>query len=136
VVVAVTGGGATQEAEIRPDVPGKAFDLEISVERYFPDFALDAKQQPYSKSNEPRNPAALLEVDRAGKRYRVFVLQSMPGLHRVDEIGRSFALLSVEPDLTAEIAVHREPAAPLALLGAVVVAIGVGIGTFVAKAGS
>jgi hypothetical protein len=126
VVVAVTGGGETREAEVRPDAPGTAFDLSISLERYFPDFALDEKQQPYTRSNEPRNPGALLVVERAGKRHRVFVLQSMPGLHRVDEIGRSFALRSVEPGLTADIGVHREPAAPLALIGALVVAAGVG----------
>ena len=126
VVVAVTGGGETQEAEVRPDAPGMAFDLSISLERYFPDFALDAEQQPYSRSNEPRNPAALLAVSRAGKLHRVFVLQSMPGLHRVDEIGRSFALRSVDPAVTAEIGVHREPAALLALMGAVLVAVGIG----------
>jgi hypothetical protein len=124
LVVSVTGGGETQEAEVTTEAPGRAFDLSIAIERYFPDFALDGRQQPYSKSNEPRNPAALLEVERAGKRYRVFVLQSMPGLHQIDEIGRSFALQSVDPDIVADIGVHREPAAPLALLGALLVAAG------------
>jgi hypothetical protein len=124
LVVSVSGGGETQEAEVTADAPGRAFDLSISIERYFPDFALDARQQPYSKSNEPRNPAALLEVERAGKRYRVFVLQSMPGLHQIDEIGRSFALRAVDPDIVADIGVHREPAAPLALLGTLLTAAG------------
>jgi hypothetical protein len=124
LVVSVTGGGETQEAEVTADAPGRAFDLSISIERYFPDFALDERQQPYTKSSEPRNPAALLEVERAGKRYRVFVLQSMPGLHQIDEIGRSFALRSVDPDIVADVGVHREPASPLALLGALLTAAG------------
>jgi len=124
LVVSVSGGGETQEAEVAADTPGRAFDLSISVERYFPDFALDDRQQPYSKSNEPRNPAALLVVERAGKRYRVFVLQSMPGLHQVEEIGRSFALVSVDPDVAADLGVHREPAAPIALLGTLLMAVG------------
>jgi hypothetical protein len=124
LVVSVSGSGGTQEAEVAADTPGRAFDLSISLERYFPDFALDERQQPYSKSNEPRNPAALLVVERGGKRYRVFVLQSMPGLHRVEEIGRSFALVSIDPDMAADLAVHREPAAPMALLGALLTAVG------------
>jgi hypothetical protein len=130
LVVAVTGGGRTDEAEVRPDAPGRVGDLVISLERYFPDFAIDDKQQPFTRSREARNPAALLVVERDGKRYRVFVLQAMPGLHEVQELGRSFALRSVEPEETGEIAVHREPAAPLALLGALVLAAGAGLLAF------
>jgi hypothetical protein len=48
----------------------------------------------------------------------------MPGLHQVEEIGRSFALVSVDPDVAADLGVHREPAAPMALLGAVLTAVG------------
>jgi hypothetical protein len=124
LLVSVAGTEETQTAEVTADAPGRAFDLTISLERYFPDFALDARQQPYSKSDEARNPAALLVVERAGKRYRVFVLQSMPGLHQIEEIGRSFALQSVGPEVAADIGVHREPAAPMALLGALLVAAG------------
>jgi hypothetical protein len=127
LVVAVSGGGETTETEVRRDLPGRVGDLTISLERYFPDFALDDKQQPYSKSNEHRNPAALLEVERAGTRHRVFVLQSMPGLHRLEDVDRSFALVGVDPDLTADIGVHREPAAAPALLGALLVAAGAGV---------
>ncbi len=125
--VAVTIGATTRETEVRPDLPGRVGDLTIALERYFPDFALDAKQQPYSKSNEPRNPGALLEVERAGKRHRVFVLQSMPGLHRLEEIDGSFALRSVDPDFLVDIGVHREPAAGLALVGALLVGVGAGV---------
>jgi hypothetical protein len=48
----------------------------------------------------------------------------MPGLHQIEEIGRSFALQSVDPEAAADIGVHREPAAPIALLGALLVAAG------------
>ncbi len=126
LVVVVMGGAETAEVEVRPDAPGRALDFVISLERYFPDFAIGANQEPFTRSNEARNPAALLVVERGGKRHRVFVLQAMPGLHKIEELGRSFALRSVEPELTAEIAVHREPAARLALLGVLVVAAGVG----------
>ena len=127
LVVEVMGGTRTVEAEVRPDAPGRVEDLVISLERYFPDFAIGENQEPFTRSVEPRNPGALLVVERGGKRHRVFVLQAMPGLHKVEELGRSFALRSVEPELSAEIAVHREPAAPVSLLGVLLAALGVAL---------
>src|SRR5690242_21131868 len=53
--------------EVTPEQPGVLGDLEVAVERYFPDFALDGQNQPYSRSDEPRNPAALLQVSRGGQ---------------------------------------------------------------------
>ena len=94
---------------------------------YFPDFALDEQRQPYSRSAEPRNPAALLTIEKEGKAHRAFVLQSMPGVHRVEGLGLAFSLLAVEEERAAEIAVHREPAALLALVGALVLAVGLAL---------
>jgi hypothetical protein len=122
--VAAAGAGRTLVADVSPDTPGRAGDLTIALEQYFPDFALDDRQQPYSRSSEPRNPAALLTIGRGGKTYRAFVLQSMPGVHRVEGLGLAFSLLGVEPERAAEIAVHREPAAPVALVGALLLAVG------------
>jgi hypothetical protein len=114
-------------ADVAPGAPGRALDLTIALEEYFADFALDDKQQPYSRSSEPRNPAALLAVGKGGQTYRAFVLQSMPGVHRVEPLGFTFSLLEIEPERRAEIAVHREPAAPGVLLGAVLLALGVAL---------
>jgi hypothetical protein len=124
LVVVVSGDGTSVEAEVRPDVPGRAGELVIALDHYFPDFALDERQQPYTRSADPRNPAALLNVEGGGKSYRVFVLQAMPGLHRVQELGRSFALRAVDPEIEVEVAVHNEPAARLLLLGAFAMAAG------------
>ena len=55
----------------------------------------------------------------------VFVLGSMPGLHRVEELNRSFALVGVEPEVRVDIAVVREPAAAVALGGLLLTAAGV-----------
>src|SRR3989304_2863191 len=52
----------------------------------------------------------------------------MPGLHRVEELGRSFALVETEPEVAVELAVHREPLAPLLLLGVVSAAAGGALG--------
>jgi hypothetical protein len=125
--VAASDGSSTQVADVSPGAPARAGALTISLDDYFPDFALDDRQQPYSRSAEPRNPAALLTVERGGEAHRVFVLQSMPGVHRVESLGLAFSLLEVEPERTAEIAVHREPAAFAALLGALLLSVGVAL---------
>jgi hypothetical protein len=125
--VAASDGAGTLVADIAPGAPGRAGDLTIALEQYFPDFALDDRQQPFSRSTEPRNPAALLTIEKGGRAYRAFVLQSMPGVHRVEGLGRAFTLLEIEPERTTEIAVHREPAALAALLGALLLAVGLAL---------
>jgi hypothetical protein len=125
--VAASDGAQELVADIAPGAPGRAGDLTIAVEQYFPDFALDERQQPFSRSAEPRNPAALLTITKGGRDYRAFVLRSMPGVHRVEGLGLAFSLLEIEPERTAEIAVHREPAALLALVGAIILAVGLAL---------
>ena len=125
--VAASDGAGTLVADVAPGGPGRAGDMTIALEQYFPDFALDERQQPFSRSDEPRNPAALLTIEKGGRTYRAFVLQSMPGVHRVEGLGRAFTLLEIEPERTAQIAVHREPAALAALLGALLLAVGLAL---------
>ena len=133
--VAASDGASTLVADVAPGAPGRAGDLTIALEQYFPDFALDERQQPFSRSDEPRNPAALLTIEKGGQTYRAFVLQSMPGVHRVEGLGRAFSLLEIEPERTAEIAVHREPAALAALLGALLLAVGLALSLRFRRAG-
>jgi len=42
--------------------------LDIYVHRFLPDFVLDENRRPFSRSNEPNNPAALVEVSRKGEK--------------------------------------------------------------------
>jgi hypothetical protein len=104
--------------ELTPDGPTVAGDLVLSLEQYFPDFALDENQKPFTRSLEPRNPAALLSVARGDQVYRAFVLQSMPGVHRVEPLGLSFSLLDVQPAEQVTLDIHRRPFAAVVLLGA------------------
>jgi len=124
LVVSVLGGPQPAQAVVTPTDAGRVEDLTVGLERYFPDFALDERQQPVTRSTEPKNPAALLRVEKAGKVYRVFVLGSMPGLHRVAELNRSFALVGVDPEVRVDIVVVREPAAAVALGGLLLTAAG------------
>jgi hypothetical protein len=137
VRVAASDAARTLVADIAPGVPGRAGEMTIALEQYFPDFALDERQQPFSRSAEPRNPAALLTIETGGRTYRAFVLRSMPGVHRVEGLGLAFSLLEIEPERAAEIAVHREPAALVALAGALLLAAGLALSrSFVPAPGS
>jgi hypothetical protein len=126
--VSASDGTHTDVVDLGPGAPGRAGGLVISLDQYFPDFALDDRQQPFTRSLESRNPAALLTVERGGQSYRAFVIQSLPGVHRVEPLGLTFSLLGVEPEQQVELAVHREPFAAVVLIGGVLLALGVGLG--------
>ena len=119
--VGISGGGGDVVVDLSPGRPTQAGELRVTLEEYYPDFALDEQRQPFSRSLEPRNPGAVLAVESPRGRFRAFVLRSMPGVHRVEELGRSFALIDVEPEMSVEIDVHQERLAPLLLLGALLV---------------
>jgi cytochrome c biogenesis protein len=110
--------------ELAPGTPATVDGLQISVEQYFPDFALDEKQQPYSRSAEPRNPAALLRVTRGEKAWRVFVIRAMPGIHRPEGLDHVLSLTDVVVSEAVTLRVSREPAAAVALAGMTVMALG------------
>jgi hypothetical protein len=118
-------GGAEGEVTLREGEKGTAGDLEITLTKYFPDFALDERQQPFSRSEEPRNPAALLGVARGTASWRVFVIRAMPGIHHPEGLDRTLTLADIVPDEAVMLSVHREPAALLAGLGLLVTALGV-----------
>jgi hypothetical protein len=116
--------GVASEATMREGETARIADLDVTVEQYFPDFALE-NNQPFSRSDEPRNPAALLRVQRGASSWRAFVIRAMPGIHRPEGLDRTLTLVDIVPDEAARLSVSREPAALLAALGVLVAAVGV-----------
>jgi hypothetical protein len=116
--IAVSGGGGDVLVDLVPGQPAPVGELTLSLREYYPDFALDDQQRPFTRSLEPRNPLAILSVESPQGTFPTFVLRAMPAAPRVEEIGRSFALVGVDPEEKVEIDVNREPLAGLALLGA------------------
>jgi hypothetical protein len=115
--LAVALGESTHDVVVSEDAPARVGALEIGVERYFPDFALDAKRQPFSRSDEPRNPGALLRVRSAGQDFRVFVLQALPGIHKQEGLEASFALTGIETQNLLQLRVTSAPAAAAVAFG-------------------
>jgi len=69
--------------------------LRIRMIEYIPDFVIDNSGKIGSRSNEPRNPAALLELyDGNNLKYKSWVFQKFPDFHASDESEYSLKLLS------------------------------------------
>lgn len=128
VRLAVTRAGVTREVDLNPPEVARLDDLEIALERYFPDFALDRKGEPYTRSLELRNPAALLHVRHAANVFPVFVIQALPGIHNPEGLSASFALLGVEAAVAVKLHVFGEPLAALCLGGLLLSVLGIGMG--------
>jgi hypothetical protein len=121
-------GERSLEVDLDAGAPVSVEGIEIALERYFPDFALDANQQPYTRSDEPRNPAALLNVQQGGRAWRAFVIRALPGIHDLPELEWKLSLLGVESDDALVVGVHREPFAAAAGLGLLLAAAGLVLG--------
>jgi hypothetical protein len=123
LTVVLDSAAGPRSVALEPGLPSRSGDLELEIERYFPDFALDERQQPFTRSLEARNPAALLRVTRGGRAFRVFVIRSLPGVHKVDDLGLSFALTAVVPETATRLHVVHEPfAAAVAAAGLLLLA--------------
>lgn len=124
LVVGITRDGRRTDVQVAADEPGSAAGLELRLTRYFPDFALDARNQPYSKSAEPHNPGALLRVAQGGRSWNVLVLRAVPDIHKVPELGASFSLQDVAVDEAVSLGVYKETAALLVAAGVLLAALG------------
>jgi hypothetical protein len=126
--LAVTEEGRTTDVDLVPPESAHVGNLEIVVDRYFADFALDAKGQPYSRSPEARNPAALLKVESPAGLFPVFVIRALPGIHEQPGLPASFALVSVDPLWVLRVSVHGEPMAAVCLAGVLLAAFALALG--------
>jgi len=125
--VSVTDAAGEHHLVLTAGEAARDGQLEVGLERYFPDFALGANNEPFSRSDEPRNPAALLTVRKGEQAYRVFVLASVPGIHKVEALDASFALTAVDPQRSVALRVSVAPAAPWALVGLVFASLGLAL---------
>jgi cytochrome c biogenesis protein len=90
-------------------------DLEIAVARFIPDFVLDEKNQPSSRSPEPNNPAAYIEGRRGTETvFSGWVFAKFPDftrLHSAKETDLSFEFKDVKAPEYSVIQSARDPGA-------------------------
>jgi cytochrome c biogenesis protein len=77
------------------DVQVPNTQLTIKLADYVPDFVMDDSGNVGSRTNEPNNPAALIELyDGKDLKYKSWIFQKFPGFHAQKESEYSFNLVS------------------------------------------
>ncbi len=95
--------------------PVEGEDLEITVVRFIPDFVLDDKNQPSSRSPQPNNPAAYIEGRRGTEAvFSGWVFAKFPDftrLHSAKETDLSFEFKDVKAPEYSVVQAARDPGA-------------------------
>jgi cytochrome c biogenesis protein len=102
----------------------------LSVTKFFPDFVLGAGNEPQTRSNEPNNPAALIEGYRGDKFFSGWVFANYPDFsqtHGTEDSGLAFELKKFEAEPVSVIEVVSDPGAILIWIGCVLVMAGLGL---------
>jgi cytochrome c biogenesis protein len=95
-------------------VPGAPAQLDeqgsvVELANFIPDFVLDGNQIT-SRSDEPRNPAILLQVTRpGGQRSSAWILAKSPELNPPNDSGINFRFVNVEMENMTGLQVAYEP---------------------------
>lgn len=94
-----------REIEAVPGLELEHAGVKIRVLRLLRDFALDPKGQAGDKSPYWHNPAAELELDRGGKKARLWFFAEFPGMHREQlPFSLSYSLANAEvKDFTSSV---------------------------------
>ncbi|MBN2199678.1 MAG: cytochrome c biogenesis protein ResB [Candidatus Aminicenantes bacterium] len=122
-VTGIAGDGFKRNVSVRPGspVPLGENGLSLSVVRFVPDFALNARREVFSRSEEPRNPAALVEILENGRTvHRGWVFARHPeygSLHGRADSKYALAFLSLKYDLVSLVEAARDPGPPLIWIG-------------------
>lgn len=122
-VTQTDGRGFRQVVAARPGKPVSFEERSLSllVVRFVPDFAIDELRKVFSRSEEPRNPAALVEIRNDGETvHSGWVFARHPeygGLHGRVESDYAVGFLSLKYDVISYIEAARDPGAPLIWVG-------------------
>jgi len=92
---------------------------------FYPDLVLGPGNQPMSRSNELRNPAALLEVDKGDEMlYRSWVFAFYPNIHSLKNVPFRFRYLSFKALQYTGLQVSKDPGVWIVWVGCVLILIG------------
>jgi cytochrome c biogenesis protein len=103
-------------------------DITLTVTRFLPDFVLDEKNQPSTRSLDPNNPAALIRADRAGvELFSGWVFAKFPDfaqMHQAAESEFKPELKDVKAPQYSVIQTARDPGVPFVWAGCAVLMLG------------
>ncbi len=125
---------------------GKPFEIKVKVGEevrledgytlklvaFFPDLVLGPDNQPMNRSEELRNPAALLEVRKDGKfLYRSWVFAFFPEVHSVQDVPFKFRYVSFKGLQYTGLQVSKDPGVWVVWTGCILMLVGLTICFFI-----
>ncbi len=106
-------------------------DYEIKLVAFYPDFVITESGQPTTRSDELRNPAALLEVFKGGKPlYRTWVFAFFPNVHSKKNTPFDFKFSGFKPTFYTVLQVSRDPGVWIVWIGCILMVISIFITFF------
>jgi cytochrome c biogenesis protein len=106
----------------------RAEGLNLLAVRFVPDFVLDEKNQPATRSLEPNNPAAYLEAAKSGQKvFSGWVFSKFPDftrMHSTKETDFTFELKDVQAPQYSVIQMAKDPGVGLIWVGSALVMLG------------
>ncbi|MCX7974360.1 MAG: cytochrome c biogenesis protein ResB, partial [Candidatus Aminicenantes bacterium] len=104
---------------------------EIQVHRFLPDFVLDENKRPFSRSNEPNNPAAFVELTRNGKKlFSGWLFARFPDfrkMHSTQDSPFSLELKNYSASQYSVIHVSRDPGTSFIWAGCIFIMLGLAL---------
>jgi cytochrome c biogenesis protein len=103
-------------------------DIVLTVSRFLPDFVLDERNQPSTRSLDLSNPAALIRAERAGAElFSGWIFAKFPDfaqMHQAAESEFKAELRDVKAPQYSVIQTAKDPGVPLIWLGCVLLMLG------------
>ncbi|MEI6126320.1 MAG: cytochrome c biogenesis protein ResB, partial [Pseudomonadota bacterium] len=130
VILRVSSNDNPQGREYRAS-PGKSFriensDAEVWLDDFVPDFAMNEQGKPFSRSDQPRNPAVSLRVLRSGKEtQRSWVFKNYPDFHKKSSESYEFKLIDCTPREYTGLQVTRDPGVLFVWTGCLLLVAGI-----------
>jgi len=132
VLEVIPKGGKSFKVRVRvgDSVPLRG-DYTLKLVAFYPDLVIGQDNQPMNRSDELRNPAALLEVDNGGKpHFRSWVFAFFPEVHSVKHAPFRFRYVSFKGLQYTGLQVSKDPGVWIVWLGCALMVVGLIVSFF------
>ena len=132
VLEVIPKGGKSFKVRVRvgDSVPLRG-DYTLKLVAFYPDLVIGQDNQPMNRSDELRNPAALLEVDKGGKPlFRSWVFAFFPEVHSVKHAPFRFRYVSFKGLQYTGLQVSKDPGVWIVWLGCALMVVGLIVSFF------
>ena len=132
----ITPKGSSQGKEYQlkanERIPLEGTRDEAMVEAIVPDFAMDEQGKIFSRSDEPRNPAASVTIYPQGQEaYQVWAFANFPDFHKKPDLPYLVELVHFSPLYYTGLQVTRDPGVWVVWVGCALIILGIYLAFFI-----